>query len=194
MIKKRLILVRHGHCDKSGTYCGSTDAPLTEKGLSQASAVAKKIASVPISICYYSPLRRASQTAQIICSARRIRARPEPLLKEIDFGLWEGLTYAEIAARWPDLAERWLTDPARVTVPGGEPFSALSGRIRRFLQNLSKEGSARNVLIVAHGGSIAALMMEVLGKPVSDFFKLLPALASIQKVDWRLAGGSAEPR
>ncbi|NNN04960.1 MAG: histidine phosphatase family protein [Elusimicrobia bacterium] len=193
MIKKRLILVRHGHCDKSGTYCGSTDAPLTKKGRSQALAVAEKIASVPISVCYYSPLRRASQTARILCSSRRIRALPAPALKEIDFGLWEGLTYSEIAARWPDLAERWLADPAGVTIPGGEPFSAFSGRIRRFLQNLSKEGSARNILIVAHGGSLAALMMEILGKPVSEFFKLLPALASIQKVDWRSRGGSAEP-
>lgn len=191
-MKTKLILVRHGHCDKSGAYCGSSDAPLTEKGRQQARAVAKILSAVPISLCHSSPLSRAHETARIICSVRRIPIVPSPLLKEIDFGLWEGHTYSEIAAEWPEQAKHWLSDPTQVTIPGGESFSAFCNRVQRFLQGLSNKNSPGHILVVAHGGPIAVLLMEICGKPISEFFKLIPSLGSVQMVDCCLQDVCAE--
>lgn len=186
MIEARLILIRHGHCEGSGTYCGSSDPPLTAKGRAQAAEAAEQLASVPVSTCFSSLLIRADETARIICSKRRIPIIPSPLLKEIDFGRWEGLTYPQIVSGWPDVAQSWLNDPSEVTVPDGEPFAGLRSRVKRFLQELPAEVLGDGaVLIVAHGGSIAALRMEIERAPVSEFFKLIPALGSVRSVLWR---------
>ena len=191
-MKTKLILVRHGHCEKSGTYCGSSDAPLTEKGRQQAVRVAQELAVAPISFCHASPLSRAYETAQIICSARQVSIVPAPSLKEIDFGLWEGLTYREISQRWPEQVNKWLSNPTGATIPGGESFSGFRHRIRMFLQELSHKKTAGDILIVAHGGSIAVLLMEIHGKSVSEFFQLIPPLGSVQTIEWVMQDAPAE--
>lgn len=190
-IDVRLILVRHGHCEGSGTYCGRTDSPLTDKGRAQAAAAAAELAGTPISVCFSSPLSRAMETARILCSQRAIGILPSPLIRELDFGQWEGLTYPQIAARWPDLAERWTADPMQVAIPGGETFLSLRRRVRSFLQGLPPMPLEGEILIVAHGGSLAALMMEAQSAPASEFFNLVPPLGSIQAVQWlpRVASG-----
>lgn len=131
------------------------------------------------------------ETARIICSSRSIEIVPSPLMSEIDFGQWEGLTYSQIASGWPDLAERWLSDPTQVAVPGGEPFSSLRGRVERFLKELPVQ-SAGDILVVAHGGSIAALRMETERAPASEFFKLIPSLGSVQILQRPTSAVSAE--
>lgn len=184
MAQPKLILVRHGECLKSGTYCGLLDAPLTEAGRRQACAVGDQLSALSIECCYASPLSRAYETAQIICSARQIPITVSAAIKEIDFGLWEGLNYAQIAERWPELAKRWLTNPAHVDIPGGEAFAAFRGRVRRFLEILSHQGQIGNTLVVAHGGSIAAILMELRREPASKFASLIPPLGAAQEVDW----------
>lgn len=131
------------------------------------------------------------ETARIICAQRPIEIVPSPFMSEIDFGRWEGLTYPQIASGWPDLAERWLSDPTQVSVPGGETFSSLRDRVKRFLKELPVE-SAGDILVVAHGGSIAALRMEIERALDSEFFKLIPSLGSVQIVRRPPSAVSAE--
>lgn len=124
----RLILVRHGNtfeAHEKPTQVGSrTDLPLTEKGRSQAEQMAlffesKKIRPAAI---YRGPLKRQIETARIIGQFFRTDDQLEPILSEIDYGPWEGLTSEEIGAKWPQAYADW-TEEARwaETVFGGKP-------------------------------------------------------------------------
>lgn len=178
-----LLLARHGECTASGTYCGRTDAPLTEKGRQQAAALAQVIAPYPISACFTSPLLRARETARIALNGRRVPLSVDDRLREVDFGAWEGLAYAEIERGWPQLIPTWLSDPSRVDIPEGEPYSSLHNRVRAFLSEHARSVSDDNILIIAHGGPLAVVGLELLGRPAGEFFNHVPSLGSLRRID-----------
>ncbi|MBI2384540.1 MAG: histidine phosphatase family protein [Elusimicrobia bacterium] len=178
-----LLLARHGECTASGTYCGRTDAPLTAKGREQAAALAHVIAPYPIAACFTSSLLRARETAQIALNGRGVPLLVDDRLREVDFGTWEGLTYAEIERGWPQLISTWLSDPSRVDIPAGEPFSSLRHRVRAFLSEHAQSASDDCVLIIAHGGPLAVIGLELLGRPDNEFFDHVPRLGSLRPID-----------
>jgi broad specificity phosphatase PhoE len=162
-----VYLVRHGETtlNTEGRLQGGTiDAPLTAKGESQVEAIASLLArelagrSSPIRL-QSSPLGRALATARII--AARVPTTPTAIderLREIDFGRWTGLTFAEIeqtdAALW---VARQL-DPWHIRSPGGESYSDVSQRACDWLA-----AQTSDVIAVAHGVFGRVLRGTVLG-------------------------------
>lgn len=138
-----LVLARHGELGwgAEGRLHGRGDPPLTDQGRRQAQALGARLAATravpmlplpdtaPLAI-WHSPLRRATQTAQAIHEAREADAPLRPLagLVEVSQGEWEGLTRAEIAARYPEQLAGWLADPMHHRPPGGEALSAAGQR------------------------------------------------------------------
>jgi broad specificity phosphatase PhoE len=138
-----LVLARHGESGwgAEGRLHGRGDPPLTDQGRRQAQALGARLAATravpvlpvpdtaPLAI-WHSPLRRATQTAQAIHEAREADAPLRPLaeLVEVSQGEWEGLTRAEITARYPEQLAGWLADPVRHRPPGGEALSAAGQR------------------------------------------------------------------
>ena len=95
----------------------------------------------------------------------------DPRLREIDCGLWEGLTREEAAARYPtEYAER-ERDVVGYPFPGGESFLDLRARVLPALGHIFDEGAAR-VLVVSHLGVARVLLCEFGGKPLTDLFSL----------------------
>jgi broad specificity phosphatase PhoE len=180
-----LFLVRHGETSFSGRYCGSTNPPLTRRGRTQSRSAARRLARFPIDVCYLSPLRRAEQTARIIRRQRDIPMLKSSFLREMHFGAWEGLRFQDIEKKWPHLAKRWVSDPIRVRIPGAETFGALRRRIKRFLASMRTSLSKSNILIVAHGASLSAIVLERLGRPNREFSKYVQPLGSIRRVQGR---------
>lgn len=178
-----LLMARHGECTASGTYCGRTDAPLTEKGRQQAAALSQALEPYPIQACITSPLLRALETAQIALDGRDVPLSIDNRLREIDFGAWEGLKYAEIERRWPKLIPAWLSDPSAVGIPKGEPFSLLRRRVDEFLSEHAQSASSGNILIVAHGGPLAVIGLELFARPATEFFSHVPSLGSLRLID-----------
>ena len=131
----RIYLVRHAEPTLAGRFIGRTDPPLSEAGLVQA----QTLSSLAVDHVYVSPLRRAQQTAAFIGTDSTILED----LAELHFGDWEGLTWAEIAARDPDLAERklanWFAEPA----PNGETVDELMNRLRGVLHLIRAGPHAR---------------------------------------------------
>src|SRR5262245_50092836 len=126
-----LFLVRHGETRLSGTYCGSLNPPLNARGRAQARTAARILSRYPIHRCYASPLRRAQETAIILQRQIKQPIRTRASLREIHFGLWEGLRFQDLKKRWPDLARRWAVDPMTVRMPQGESFASLQRRVKR---------------------------------------------------------------
>jgi len=166
----RLLLVRHGltGANEEDRYIGASDPPLSDEGLAQAEAVAARLANERLTAIYSSPWLRARQTAEPIARACGLEVQIEPRLREIDFGCWEGLTQAEIVARFPEQMQDWNVDPAGEHAPhGGETLAQVARRAKKVYDKIvARYGEGEVVLIVAHGGVLQALLCEALGSPL----------------------------
>ncbi|MBL7202461.1 MAG: alpha-ribazole phosphatase [Anaerolineae bacterium] len=161
----RLLLVRHGTTawNRKGRYQGQSDVPLDETGMQQALALRSRLAREEIGAIYASDLQRAWQTASAIAAPHSLAVRPEPRLREIDFGIWDGLTYSEIERRYPEVLAAWEADPLNTAPHRGESLGQVSARVRVALDDIARVHEGRTVVLVAHGGSLQVVLCLALG-------------------------------
>ena len=186
----RLLLVRHGLTDwnAAGRYQGKTDIPLNDAGQQQAEALAKRLADVEIHAIYTSDLQRALQTAQTIAVPHGCAAIPEPRLREVSFGTWEGLTYDEIGQRDSAALKRWESRVLDVAPPGGESLIQVTTRVRPLLQGIQSRHINKTALVVAHGGPLQILLCLALGLSPEKHWQFALAPASVSEVSFYPAG------
>ena len=132
-----LLLVRHGQTDwnEQHRYQGQTDIPLNDTGREQASTVVPRMKAYDIDAVYASDLKRARETAEIVSRETGVEVRSDPRLRELSFGVFEGLTFDEIGEQWPDELSAWIADRSS-TPPGGEPMDRFVARLREFLADI----------------------------------------------------------
>jgi len=144
----RLYLIRHGETEDAGLrrYKGHLDVPLSERGIRQMEAVAKylkmedgKGKMEDITGVYCSDLKRAIQSAEIIAKPLGLKPVVVSELRERNFGQWEGMTFEEIAKKWPDTFKAWAEDPLRHSPPGGESTLEVRERVIDALDKILKE-------------------------------------------------------
>ena len=130
-----LMLTRHGQATADDLMLGGQlDLPLTADGRKEAEALARRLAGVRIDRIVSSPMLRALETAQTIATGRSVEV--DERLRELDYGRWEGLTYAEVEAHDPELRARWEHDPAETHSPEGESGDDVAARALSFLVDL----------------------------------------------------------
>jgi 2,3-bisphosphoglycerate-dependent phosphoglycerate mutase len=178
----RLLIVRHGRTawNSDGRFQGQLDIPLDEVGQSQAAAVAHRLASERPLAIYASDLSRAWQTARWIQNAITEASQPdptpplvlEPRLREMHFGEWQGLTYAEIQACQPEALAAWEANWLTNAPPGGETLAQLVERVQAVYREILAAHPDGTVLIVGHGGALQALLCLALGLPPERFWQL----------------------
>lgn len=173
----KLYLIRHGEAagNPEGRCLGWDPVPLTEQGRRQAEALARSLAAVPLSAVFSSDLERAVQTARAIAGPHSLPVVPRSGLRELNFGAWSGLTYAEMDARDSEHLRRWLAAPDAVAPPGGETCRQL---LQRTLAALPRADGAA---VVTHGGPIRALLSYWLG---CSFWSPSVAPASVTELEW----------
>jgi broad specificity phosphatase PhoE len=171
--KTRLILIRHGITDWNiqKRYQGQTDIPLNEQGKEQARQAAAELASTPIDTFYASDLKRALETAQIIAKDRNLEIKTNPKLRETHFGVWEGLTIADIKVKYPDLLEKANSDPFNTIFPTGESRGQMFARVGNELKEIAKAHPGETVAIASHEGSISAGICGLLNQ---SFIEMRP--------------------
>jgi broad specificity phosphatase PhoE len=180
----RLLLVRHGQSEYNvaGRFAGFVDIGLTEAGYLQAARLRARLASEPIDAVYSSDLQRARRTAEIALEGRSISITTCPELREIHYGDVEGLPFAEMKSRYPELAAQLSTSELGLAFPGGETFTAFVDRVVTFKERLAKHLTSDTVLIVAHGGPLRALMCAMLGISQTSWWQLSVDNASLSIV------------
>ena len=147
-----IYVLRHGQTvwNLEGRFQGQKDSPLTDKGLAQAArqgAILTATALPPDVRLFASPIERARKTAEIACAGLDGPVIEDARLVEVGFGAWEGLTRADIAAKWPERAESDDTGFLwHFSAPGGESFDRMKARAADVLNDL--DGPA---VIVTHG-------------------------------------------
>jgi broad specificity phosphatase PhoE len=178
-----LVLTRHGLTSRSSPeqHLGQRlDIPLSRAGRDQAKALAVRLAAIPFERIVASPLVRARETADIVAAGSElpISVSTDMRLVEMDYGEWEGKTYAQIDAS--DAARRtaWEADPAAIRCPGGESANDVAERARSFLADLlaahggghaADDATAPPVLAVAHSSFNRVLVCVALDLPVREF-------------------------
>jgi ribonuclease H / adenosylcobalamin/alpha-ribazole phosphatase len=183
------LLLRHGQTPMSvqRRYAGRTDVPLTETGLAQAAAAAKRLASAAIDAIVASPLRRTVQTAEAVAAVTGLPVTTDAGFRETDFGDWDGLTFAEVRERWPSEMTAWLADP-QVAPPGGESFADVSERVTAALARLLAARAGQRVLLVSHVTPIKTLVAAALLAPPPALFRMHLDVAALSEIDWYADG------
>jgi len=159
-----LMLVRHGETEWNvqRRYQGQSDVPLSEIGKRQAESIAGRLASQEIDAIYASDLKRAWQTAQVIAAQNGLDVISEPRLRELKFGILEGLTFEEAEEKYPEMITAWLDD-FNNTPDRAETIDMFNARIVSLLDDLKVKHDEQVVLLVGHGGSLSEILRVVLG-------------------------------
>ncbi len=168
-------------------YAGTSDVPLTETGVSQAAAAAKRLASAGLTAIVSSPLQRAVRTAEEVAAATGVPVVTDEGFRETDFGAWEGLTFAEVRERWPAEMANWLADPA-VAPPDGESFAEVNARVTEALHRVLTGQERQNVLIVSHVTPIKTLVAAALLAPPAALYRMHLDVAALCEIDWYADG------
>ena len=159
-----LMLVRHGETEWNvqRRYQGQSDVPLSEIGNQQAESIAGRLAGQEIDAIYASDLKRAWQTAQVIAAQIGLDVISEPRLRELKFGILEGLTFEEAEEKYPEMITAWLDD-FNNTPERAETIDMFNARIVSLLDDLKVKHDEQVVLLVGHGGSLSEILRVVLG-------------------------------
>jgi probable phosphoglycerate mutase len=164
-------------------YAGRTDAPLTDAGVGQATAAAKRLAPADIDAIVSSPLQRAVRTAEEVAAVTGVPVTADEGFRETDFGAWEGLTFAEVRERWPSEMAAWLADPS-VAPPGGESFAQVSERVTAALHRVLAGRAGQTVLIVSHVTPIKTLVAAALLAPPAALYRMHLDVAALCEIDY----------
>lgn len=167
----RIIAVRHGETpwNVDARIQGQLDIGLNDNGHRQARQVGQALAGEPLSAIYSSDLQRAAHTAQHIAHAAGLAVRTVPGLRERCFGRFEGKTFKEIEAAWPDEALAWRKRVPHWSPPeGGESLLQLRERVHQSVRDLAARHLGEQIVIVAHGGVLDTLYRVATGQEVNS--------------------------
>jgi probable phosphoglycerate mutase len=162
----RLIAIRHGETawNVATRLQGHLDIELNTKGIWQAAQVGRAVAHETVEAVYSSDLLRAWQTANAIAQATDAPLIANTGLRERGFGTFEGQTYAEIAAQWPDHSELWRKRVPDWAPPGGESLLAMRDRVTATVNALAEPHIGGQIVLVAHGGVMDILYRLATGQ------------------------------
>ncbi len=161
----KLLLVRHGITDWNILHKiqGHSDIDLNEKGYRQVERIGQRLADEKIDAAFSSDLTRAMATARAIVNNHSVPIQENLNLREMNYGLAEGMTYNELKEAYPDIAASIFNFTTDIAFPEGETFPDFVGRAEAFLASLADYGEDRTVLVVSHGGILKAMICSLLG-------------------------------
>lgn len=154
--------IRHAPVNDGGRIYGHRDVPADVSDLAAFAVLAGWLPRGAVWVT--SHLQRTAQTARALAAAGADLAEPhvEPDLAEQNMGEWQGQIRAEIFARHGDPRGFWVA-PAEVVPPGGESFADLCARVAAAIERLNAAHTGRDIVAVAHGGTIRAALGLALG-------------------------------
>lgn len=172
---RTIFLVRRASTVWNDTrrYLGSTDIDLDAAGYAQAERLGAWASTADIDTIATSPALRAARTAAVVGARIGVEPHRDDRLRELDFGVAEGRTLAEVRATDPVAVARFQTDPVANPLPGGEDPVAAVARIRAAVADLVATRSAR-ALVVTHNTLLRLFLCDALGIPLAEYRQRFP--------------------
>lgn len=174
----RILLVRHPPVAKAwaGRCYGRSDMGWSREGYRMGRDLAERLASEPVTAIVHSGAVRTRRLAEKVAKRTGISSRTDPRWLERDFGTWEGRTWDSIWRETGSLMDKMMTHPASFKPGGGETGTELMARVSNAWGALDKEGL---VLVITHGGPIAALRTLFAGHTLDDMARFIPSHGEI---------------
>lgn len=165
MIAQRYIFIRHGQTDENlkAAFHGQTETPLNETGRAQVLGIREKLKEFEPYIVFASPQQRCKDTAEIVLGGIDSVIFSDKL-KEINFGIFEGMTFLEVEEKLPEDIKKWHEDYEGYTIPNGEGVMDIYNRVSEFIKEVEDEYPGCNYLFVTHWGVIGAAFSYLLHK------------------------------
>jgi len=187
-----LYIIRHGQTatNQARVIQGWDSEPLNARGRWQAERAGQRLAAAGLVALYASPLRRASETAEIIGRVARLDVAVIDDLREMNTGRASGLHSAQFMVRHPRLWWAWLRDDARLAFPGGDTLSTFYDRAAGAIGSLVQQHAGQAIAVVAHGGVISGYLSLLTEGHGSNRFALRLRNGAISQLRWR---GDAPP-
>ncbi|MGI6656487.1 MAG: histidine phosphatase family protein [Desulfobulbus sp.] len=192
MTTTTLYLIRHGETDdnRNGLLAGRTDSPLNEHGRAQARRLGERFAEERPQVDHIvvSPLQRTMETARLVFGDSAVFSL-DPDLREMDFGIWENLHYADIARRYPELWQTWAQDWAHTPIPEAETFGAFIRRVTEAVERLVADRPGEKIALVTHGGCVRVILAQYLcGSADDHYWRFRADNATLTALDWTRGG------
>lgn len=187
----KLLLIRHGesYSNVQKKFSGFQDVDLTKKGIWQAERLAYRLKKVSVDAVYCSDLKRAIYTADIVFGNRDMDMLINPNLREMNFGIWEGMTFEEIKLKEGTKFTSWLENPdEKSIIPQGESLAILNERVmtevNRILQEHKNEEKDKTVAIVCHGGTIRIILCNALNLELKNLWFIKQKSTALNIIDY----------
>lgn len=179
--------LRHGETIKGQCYLGRTDAELTDHGWCQMEDTLQDISISDYDVVITSPLVRCKAFAERwveLQASDTVFLTTDSLIKEYDFGLWDGMTAADIMMHWADELAAFWRSPEQYPPPEGELITEFFQRLQVFL-NAQLVSENHRVLLITHGGVIKALTCLNKSKPASGMFFFEVRHGELHRLVWQ---------
>ncbi len=171
ILTRRVILWRHGRTEwnVAGRVQGQTDIPLDEVGRQQALDAAARLASLKPARIVSSDLSRAAETARALGALTGVEVELDEQLRELAFGVREGLTWRESWERYPDQMQAW-SEGDETQIEGAETHAQAGARLSAALHGLLEEMPyGETLVVVAHGAVLRTGVLTFLDVPESSW-------------------------
>ncbi len=177
----KVYLIRHGETEgaESNRYKGHTDVPLSKNGIEQIKKTSafifeteKRRDGEELSAIYCSDLSRAVKSAEIIAAPHSIKPIVIRHLRELNFGIWEGMSFDEIKEKYPSEFEAWAGNPLRFSPVLGESAIELKERVLKAFNEILREHDGEKIAIVTHGGVTRVILCHLLEIPLENIFRI----------------------
>ena len=185
-----LVLVRCGAADAApGILAGQAPLPLADRGFAALERLAASWIGPSPRLLYCSDLRRARQGAQVLAARFALDALPDPRLRALDLGRWNGANFGAVGAQQPQAWRDWNADWVGHAPPGGERWLELAARVRAWLAGLADRDlpamGEQRVLALTHESTLRALLSEVLelSPQAAQRLRFEPACASALRLE-----------
>lgn len=184
---KKLYLVRHGESEWNilKKVQGQKDVNLTKKGEQQAEKIANRLYNENIDIIYSSDLKRAFETAKKIGDKLKLNVNPDKSFREINFGIWEGISTKELTDNYSKEHLLWMKKPHKLKLEGAETLEELQNRTIKGVNRISKLNPNKNILIVSHSAAIKTIILGLLDMDISYYNKMSLNNVSLSIIEFR---------
>ncbi len=162
------IIIRHGETfwNREQRIQGHLDSALTPEGIAQADACARRLRDEAIDVVIASDLNRVQHTANILTGGRHLPTTFDASLRERSFGIGEGMTYAEMESKYPQMFSTTGLVDAEFTLPQGESRSVFHQRVKASIEGLAAAHTGKRILVVTHGGVLGVIYRWLNDLPV----------------------------
>ncbi len=182
-----LYLLRHGQSEWNilNKVQGQEDTLLTEKGIKQANKAAERLKNEGIDMVYSSDLKRAYNTAEIVGNKLNLEVNKLDAIREIHFGIWQGLDLNTIKNDHEEDYKLWRTEPHKLNIKNAENLQTLQKRVLGDVQTLVAENPNKKILLVSHGAAIKALILGILDIDLANYNKLTIGNVGLSIIEFR---------